>query len=126
MPLVIEPQSSPSGCCNLEHTSGYAVCRISLIGGCHLMPFMYQWYRRLLHLLFHVVWGCEISFSYYLLTIFFSLYTSTNSAICSGPIVWDFLVSTDRACRLRGWSKSKLGNFVAVEKNHCWLRELSI
>ena len=71
MPLVIEPKSSPSDCCNLEHTRGYAVCRLSLIGGCHLIPFMYQWCRRLIHLFFHVVWGCEISFSYYLLKIFF-------------------------------------------------------
>ena len=35
------------------------------------MPLMYQWYRRLLDIPFHVVCGVGFLFSYYLLIIFF-------------------------------------------------------
>ena len=80
------------------------------------MPLMYQWYRRLLDIPFHVVCGVGFLFSYYLLIIFFFTCMSTNSTTCSGPTVWDPLVSADRACRLRGWFASEFGNFVAVEK----------
>ena len=37
------------------------------------MPLMYQWYRRLLDIPFHVVCGVGFLFSYYPLIIFFSL-----------------------------------------------------
>ena len=52
------------------------------------MPFMYQWYRRLLYLLFHVGWGCEISFSYYLLKIFFHFIRLLIVPSVPGPSCW--------------------------------------